>query len=245
MRGTVPVERRNHHHAPKETSATINVPCFFQHQIRFRENEGGCSLKLRDKQIGFQQKPFCTYHFANPYIIIKQLLEWNFPLYIKFIEYEKVLVSVERENAVKATESPKIYLPHSMYLRHELKNCPHMPDEDQSLTRVLPSPLRPGHWLDYKDYYNSQKKRYTVNILDAARQPSTSREPEACHTTTARCRTRLLAWGYHQLEQDSRSTGRKLNRWGSRPLPTHQSRSIKSPSGRWILLITCIGSMID
>lgn len=71
------------------------------------------------------------------------------------------------------------------------------------------------------------------------------REPEACHPTTARCRTRLLAWGYHQLKQGSRSTGRKLNRWGSRPLPTHQSRSIESPSGRWSLLITCIGSMVD
>ena len=56
----------------------------------------------------------------------------------------------------------------------------------------------------------------------------------SCHTTTDRCRTRPPAWRPYQLGQGSRSARRKQNWWRLTPLPTHQSQSVDSPSGKWI-----------
>ena len=48
------------------------------------------------------------------------------------------------------------------------------------------------------------------------------------------CRTRPPAWRPYQLGKDSRSARRKQSWWRLTPLPTHQSQSVESPSGKWI-----------
>ena len=53
--------------------------------------------KLRDQQAGFRRNRSCADKIATLRIIVEQLLEWNFPLYISFIDYEKAFDSVDRE----------------------------------------------------------------------------------------------------------------------------------------------------
>ena len=53
--------------------------------------------KLRDQRAGFRRNRSCADKIATLRIIVEQLLEWNFPLYISFIDYEKAFDSVDRE----------------------------------------------------------------------------------------------------------------------------------------------------
>ena len=57
--------------------------------------------KLRDQQAGFRQNRSCTDQIATLRIIVEQSLEWNSPLYILFIDYEKAFDSVDRETLWK------------------------------------------------------------------------------------------------------------------------------------------------
>ena len=53
--------------------------------------------KLRDQQAGFQRNRSCADQIASLRFIVEQSLEWNSPLYINFIDYEKAFDSVNRE----------------------------------------------------------------------------------------------------------------------------------------------------
>ena len=53
--------------------------------------------KLRDQQAGFRRNRSCADQVASLSIILEQSLEWNSPLYINFIDYEKAFDSVYRE----------------------------------------------------------------------------------------------------------------------------------------------------
>ena len=53
--------------------------------------------KLRNQQACFQRNRSCVDQIASLRIIVEQSLEWNSPLYINFIDYEKAFDSVDRE----------------------------------------------------------------------------------------------------------------------------------------------------
>ena len=57
--------------------------------------------KLRDQQAGFWRNRSCADQIASLRIIVEQSLEWNSPLYINFIDYEKAFDSVDRETLWK------------------------------------------------------------------------------------------------------------------------------------------------
>ena len=57
--------------------------------------------KLRDQQAGFRRNRSCADQIASLRIIVEQSLEWNSPLYINFIDYEKAFDSVDRETMWK------------------------------------------------------------------------------------------------------------------------------------------------
>ena len=57
--------------------------------------------KLRDQQAGFRRNRSCADQIASLRIIMEQSLEWNSPLYINFIDYEKAFDSVDRETLWK------------------------------------------------------------------------------------------------------------------------------------------------
>ena len=52
---------------------------------------------LRDYQAGFCQKKSSTNQIATLCIIIQQSIEWNSPVYINFIGFEKAFDSLDRE----------------------------------------------------------------------------------------------------------------------------------------------------
>ena len=57
--------------------------------------------QLRDQQAGFRRNRSCADQIASLRIIIEQSLEWNSPLYINFIDYEKAFDSVDRQTLWK------------------------------------------------------------------------------------------------------------------------------------------------
>ena len=57
--------------------------------------------QLRYQQAGFRRNRSCADQIASLRIIIEQSLEWNSPLYINFIDYEKAFDSVDRQTLWK------------------------------------------------------------------------------------------------------------------------------------------------
>jgi hypothetical protein len=57
--------------------------------------------KLRDEQVGFRQNRSCTDQIATLRITAEQSIEWNSPLYITFLDYEKAFDSLDRETLCK------------------------------------------------------------------------------------------------------------------------------------------------
>ena len=53
--------------------------------------------QLRDQQAGFQRGRSCTEQIATMHIL-EQSCEWNFPLYVSFIDYEKACGSLGRQS---------------------------------------------------------------------------------------------------------------------------------------------------
>ena len=56
---------------------------------------------LRDHQAGFRKNRSCTDQIATLRIILEQSVEWNSPLYVNFIDYEKAFDSVDRQSIWK------------------------------------------------------------------------------------------------------------------------------------------------
>ena len=57
--------------------------------------------RLRPEQAGFRQGRSCIDHIATLRIIIEQSLEWQSPLYMTFVDFEKAFDSVDRETIWK------------------------------------------------------------------------------------------------------------------------------------------------
>jgi len=53
--------------------------------------------QLYKQQAGFRKNRSCTNQIATLCIILEQSLEWNSPLYINFVDYEKAFDSVDRQ----------------------------------------------------------------------------------------------------------------------------------------------------
>jgi hypothetical protein len=51
--------------------------------------------KLRNQQAGFHRNRSCADQIVCLRTIVKQSLEWNSPLYVKFIDYETAFNTVE------------------------------------------------------------------------------------------------------------------------------------------------------
>ena len=137
------MERRNHHQAAKKGDLRdcsnyrgimlLSTPGKVLNRILLERMKEAVNPKLRDQQAGFRRNRSCADQIANLCIIVEQSLEWNSPLYINFIDYEKAFDSVDRQtDNVEATEtlwSPQEdNLPHPEHLPgHELQNCPRRP----------------------------------------------------------------------------------------------------------------------
>ncbi|XP_060564478.1 monocarboxylate transporter 2-like [Ruditapes philippinarum] len=75
----------------------LSVPAKIFNRVILEQLKGPVDKKLRDQQAGFRKDRSCTDQIATLRIIIEQSIEWNSPLYINFVDYEKAIDSLDRE----------------------------------------------------------------------------------------------------------------------------------------------------
>ena len=79
----------------------LSTPGKVLNRILLERMKEAADPKLRDKHAGFRRNRSCADQIASLRIIVEQSLEWNSPLYINFIDYEKAFDSVDRETMCK------------------------------------------------------------------------------------------------------------------------------------------------
>ena len=79
----------------------LSVPGKVFNRVILNRMKNTLDPELRDEQAGFRQNRSCTDQIATLRIIVEQSLEWNSPLYVNFIDYEKAFDSVDRETLWK------------------------------------------------------------------------------------------------------------------------------------------------
>ena len=72
----------------------LSVPGKVLNRIILDRMQDVVNQQLRDQQAGFRKKLSCVDQIATLRIIIEQTFEWNSPLYINFVGYEKAFDSV-------------------------------------------------------------------------------------------------------------------------------------------------------
>nr|KAG5685972.1 hypothetical protein BaRGS_017411 [Batillaria attramentaria] len=83
--------------ATTEGVMLLSVPGKVLNRILLERMREAVDPMLRDQQAGFRRNRSCADQIASLRIIVEQSLEWNSPLYINFIDYEKAFDSVDRE----------------------------------------------------------------------------------------------------------------------------------------------------
>ena len=74
----------------------LSVPGKVFNRIVLERIRDAADTKLRDEQAGFRKNRSCIDQIATLRIIVEQSTEWNSPLYINFIDYEKAFDSIDR-----------------------------------------------------------------------------------------------------------------------------------------------------
>ena len=75
----------------------LSVPGKVLSKILLDRMKGVVDKELREQQAGFRRERSCTDQIAALRMIIEQSVEWNSPLYINFIDFEKAFDSLDRE----------------------------------------------------------------------------------------------------------------------------------------------------
>jgi len=57
--------------------------------------------QFHEQQAGFRKNRSCTNQIATLHIILEQSLDWDSPLYINFVDYEKAVDSMDRQTLWK------------------------------------------------------------------------------------------------------------------------------------------------
>jgi len=74
----------------------FSIPSKVFYRIIFERLKDALDKQLRCNQAGFRKDRSCTNHIATSRIIIEQSKEWQTPLYLNFIDFEKAFDSVDR-----------------------------------------------------------------------------------------------------------------------------------------------------
>ncbi|CAH8469006.1 unnamed protein product [Schistosoma turkestanicum] len=75
----------------------LSIPGKVFNRVLLNRMKDFVDAQLRDQQAGFRKDRSCTDQIATLRIIVEQSIEWNSPLYINFIDYEKAFDSVDRK----------------------------------------------------------------------------------------------------------------------------------------------------
>ncbi|KAK4471060.1 hypothetical protein MN116_000571 [Schistosoma mekongi] len=79
----------------------LSIPGKIFNRVLLNRMKDSVETQLRDQQAGFRKDRSCTDQIATLRIIVEQSIEWNSPLYINFIDYEKAFDSVDRRTLWK------------------------------------------------------------------------------------------------------------------------------------------------
>ena len=75
----------------------LSIPGKVFNRVLLNRMKNAVDPLLRDEQAGFRTNRSCTDQIATLRIILEQSLEWNSPLYVNFVDYEKAFDSVDRQ----------------------------------------------------------------------------------------------------------------------------------------------------
>lgn len=75
----------------------LSVPGKVFNRVILERMKDAVDPHLRDQQAGFRKNRSCADQIATLRVIVEQSLEWNSPLYVNFVDYEKAFDSVDRE----------------------------------------------------------------------------------------------------------------------------------------------------
>ena len=82
-------------------SMLLSVPGKVLNRVILDRVKDAVDPQLRDQQAGFHRNRSCADQISSLRIIFEQSLEWNSPLHINFIDYEKAFDSVDRQTLWK------------------------------------------------------------------------------------------------------------------------------------------------
>ena len=74
----------------------LSIPGKLFNRILLERMKTEVDRLLREGQASFRKERSCTDHIATLRMITEQSLEWNSPLYITFIDFEKAFDSIDR-----------------------------------------------------------------------------------------------------------------------------------------------------
>lgn len=133
-------------------------------RILLNRMKGPVDAQFRDQQAGFRKDRSCIDQIAMLRIIVEQSLEWNSPLYINFLGYEKAFDSVDSETLWKLLRHYGIPDKIVTIIRNSYEgiNCKvvhgGISSEDRRQTRMstLAISLSTGNRLDDEDLHSSE-----------------------------------------------------------------------------------------
>ena len=79
----------------------LSVPGKVLNRVILERLKGPVDLSLLDQQAGFRPGRSCINQITTLQIIVEQSIEWNSPLYVKFVDYEKAVNILDGETLWK------------------------------------------------------------------------------------------------------------------------------------------------
>ena len=79
----------------------LSIPGKVFNRVWLRRMKDAIDPQLREQQAGFRKNRSCTDQIVTLRIILEQSLEWNSPLYISFVDYEKAFDSEDHQTLWK------------------------------------------------------------------------------------------------------------------------------------------------
>ena len=75
----------------------LSIPSKVLTKIILERMKDALDQTLRDEQAGFRKERSCTDQIATLRVIVEQTIEWQTPLYICFVDFEKAFDSIDRQ----------------------------------------------------------------------------------------------------------------------------------------------------